>query len=92
MNKLKDNMLLGLFLGLLIPFVSYVLLKFILDLTLEENLLRESTMQVIAIFVNFPVFRNLLTKYKKDRLGRGMLLSTFGLAVWWIVQNDMITL
>lgn len=92
MNKLKDNMLLGLFLGVLIPFASYVVLKFVLESTLEENLLRESTMQVIAIFVNFPVFRNVLTKYKKDRLGRGMLLSTFGLALWWIIQNDMIAL
>jgi len=92
MNKLKDNILLGILLGLLIPLASYLILFFFLDLTLEEIFLRESTMQVIAIFVNFPVFRNILTKHKKDRLGRGMLLTTFALAFWWIIQNDMISL
>lgn len=92
MNKLKDNIILGMLLGLLIPLASYFILYFFLDITLEENFLRDSTMQVIAIFVNFPIFRNILTKHKKDRLGRGMLLTTFALACWWIIQNEMISL
>tara|TARA_B110000977_G_scaffold178864_1_gene236900 strand:+ start:1078 stop:1356 length:279 start_codon:yes stop_codon:yes gene_type:complete len=90
MDKLKDNIFLGLALGVLIPTVSYALILSLLELTLERNPLRESTMQVIAIFINFPIFRNLLTKYKKDKLGRGMLFSTFVLAFWYIIHHNML--
>jgi len=90
MDKLKDSIILGIILGALIPVVSYALILSLLELTLAENPLRISTMQVIAIFVNFPIFRNILTKYKKDKLGRGMLLSTFILAAWYIIYHDML--
>ncbi len=90
MDKIKDNMLLGVVIGVLVPVVSYTILFIFLEYTLDENPLRESTMQVIALFVNFPLFRTVLTKYKKDRLGRGMLLSTFVLAIWYIVHHNML--
>jgi len=90
MDKIKDNMLLGVVIGVLVPVVSYTILLFFLEYTLDENPLRESTMQVIALFVNFPLFRTVLTKFKKDRLGRGMLLSTFVLAIWYIVHHNML--
>ncbi len=90
MDSLKDHILLGVFIGVVVPLVFYALLQTILETILSENPLRESTMQVIALFVNFPLFRNLLTKYKKDRLGRGMLLSTFVLAIWYIIHHNMI--
>jgi len=90
MDKLKDHMLLGVFIGAVAPIVSYVILLTLLEYTLDENPLRESTMQVIALFVNFPLFRTVLIKYKKDRLGRGMLLSTFLLAFWYIVHHNML--
>ncbi|MEZ7837824.1 MAG: hypothetical protein QMC03_02805 [Flavobacteriales bacterium] len=90
MDKLKDNVLLGIALGVLIPMVSYALILSLLDLTLDVNPLRVSTMQVIAIFINFPIFRIILTKHKKDKLGRGMLLSTFVLAAWYIIHHNML--
>ena len=90
MDKLKDNVFIGIILGSLIPMVSYALILSLLELTLNENPLRVSTMQVIAIFINFPIFRNILTKYKKDKLGRGMLLSTFILAIWYIIHHNML--
>ena len=90
MDKLKDNVILGIALGVLIPMVSYALILSLLDLTLEVNPLRVSTMQVIAIFINFPIFRIILTKHKKDKLGRGMLLSTFVLDIWYIVHHNML--
>tara|TARA_B100000780_G_scaffold263588_1_gene217579 strand:- start:2777 stop:3055 length:279 start_codon:yes stop_codon:yes gene_type:complete len=90
MDKLKDNVFIGIILGALIPMVSYALILSLLELTLNENPLRVSTMQVIAIFINFPIFRNILTKYKKDKLGRGMLLSTFILAIWYIIHHNML--
>jgi len=90
MDRLKDHLLLGVFIGAVVPVVSYAILLTLLEYILDENPLRESTMQVIALFVNFPLFRRVLTKYKKDRLGRGMLLSTFVLAIWYIVHHNML--
>ena len=90
MDKLKDHMLLGVLIGAVVPVAAYFLLSVILNLVSEENPLRESTMQVIALFVNFPLFRLILVKYKKDRLGRGMLLSTFSFAIWYIVSHEML--
>lgn len=90
MNKLKDNMLLGILIGVGVPVLSFLTLKYSIDLVVNENPLRESTMQVIALFVNFPLFRSILTKHKKDKLGRGMLLSTFVLAFWYIFHHDML--
>lgn len=90
MNKLKDNMLLGMLIGVVVPVLSFLILKFLLEIAVDENPLRESTMQVIALFVNFPLFRTVLTKYKKDKLGRGMLLSTFVLAFWYIFHHNML--
>jgi len=90
MDRLKDHLLLGVFIGAVVPVVSYAILLTLLEYILDENPLRESTMQVIALFVNFPLFRRVLTKYKKDRLGRGMLLSTFLLAIWYIVHHNML--
>ena len=90
MNKLKDHMLIGVLLGVLIPIVLYAVLLTFLECMLVENPLRESTLQVIALFANFPLLRITLTKYKKDRLGRGILLSTFLMAIWYIFQHNLL--
>tara|TARA_B110000977_G_scaffold153857_1_gene195487 strand:+ start:380 stop:658 length:279 start_codon:yes stop_codon:yes gene_type:complete len=90
MDKLKDNVFIGIILGALIPMVAYALILSLLELTLDHNPLRVSTMQVIAIFINFPIFRNILTKHKKDKLGRGMLLTTFVMAIWYIIHHNML--
>lgn len=90
MDKLKDNVFIGIILGALIPMVAYALILSLLELTLDHNPLRVSTMQVIAIFINFPIFRNILTKHKKDKLGRGMLLTTFIMAIWYIIHHNML--
>ena len=90
MNKLKDHMLIGVLVGALLPVVLYAVLLTFLEYMLVDNLLRESTLQVIALFANFPLLRITLTKYQKDRLGRGILLSTFVMAIWYIVQHDLL--
>ncbi|PDH48405.1 MAG: hypothetical protein CND86_02480 [Bacteroidetes bacterium MED-G21] len=90
MNKLKDHMLIGVVIGVLIPIVLYAVLLTFLEYALEENPIRESTIQVIALFANFPLLRITLSKYQKDRLGRGILLSTFVMAIWYIVQHDLL--
>ena len=90
MNKLKDHMLIGVLVGALIPVVLYSVLLTFLEYMLVEYLLRESTLQVIALFANFPLLRITLTKYQKDRLGRGILLSTFVMAILYIVQHNLL--
>ena len=90
MDKIKDNIFLGIILGAVIPMVSHTLILSLLN-SFADNPLRDSTMWVIAIFINFPIFRNILTKYKKDKLGRGMLLSTFVLAAWYIIHHNMLS-
>ena len=90
MNKLKDYMLIGVIVGALIPLVLYVVLLTFLEYMLVDNLLRESTLQVIALFANFPLLKMALTKYQKDRLGRGILLSTFVMAILYIVQHNLL--
>ena len=92
MNKLKDHILMGVLVGALIPVVLYAVLLTVLEYMLVENPLRESTLQVIVLFANFPLLRITLTKYQKDRFGRGILLSTFVMAIWYIVQHDLLEL
>lgn len=90
MNKMKDNMLIGVVLGVFIPIVLYAVLLIFLECMLVENPLRESTIQVIALFANFPLLRITLTKYQKDFLGRGILLSTFVMAILYIIQHNLL--
>lgn len=90
MNKLKDHMLIGVLIGVVIPVVLYAVLLFFLECMLVVNPLRESTLQVIALFANFPLLRMALTKYQKDLLGRGILLSTFVMALWYIVKHNLL--
>ena len=90
MNKLKDYMLIGVIVGTLIPLVLYAVLLTFLEYVLVDNFLRESTLQVIALFANFPLLKMALTKYQKDRLGRGILLSTFVMAILYIVQHNLL--
>ena len=90
MNKLKDYMLIGVIVGTLIPLVLYAVLLTFLEYVMVDNFLRESTLQVIALFANFPLLKMALTKYQKDRLGRGILLSTFVMAILYIVQHNLL--
>ena len=90
MNKLKDHMLIGVLLGALIPVFLYAVLLTFLEYMLVDNPLRESTLQVIALFANFPLLRITLIKYQKDHLGRGILLSTFLMALWYIVYHNLL--
>ena len=83
-------MLIGVIVGILIPLVLYAVLLTFLEYVMVDNFLRESTLQVIALFANFPLLKMALTKYQKDRLGRGILLSTFVMAILYIVQHNLL--
>ena len=80
----------GVLVGALIPVVLYAVLLTVLEYMLVENPLRGSTVQLIALFANFPILRITLIKYQKDHLGRGILLSTFLMALWYIVYHNLL--
>ena len=79
----KDNWILGIALGIVVPAIIYGLVYFIIrqwgtiDETLNLYFLKQSTMQLMGIFVNMFTFRYYMVNLKYDKTGRGILLATF---------------
>lgn len=77
----KDNWLLGIGLGVILPVVFYLLILLVLKqvgTTPGGNyLLKPSTAMLLALFSNFIAFRYYMVNLKFDRTGRGILLVTF---------------
>ena len=78
----KDSMLLGIVIALVVITAGYFLLKY-LNIWISDTvfhrkpIFRESTVQVIAIFLNVFPFRYFMMKANKEYTGRGILLVTF---------------
>jgi lipid-A-disaccharide synthase-like uncharacterized protein len=79
----KDNWILGIALGILIPVLVYGLLYAIvkywstLNDALHFELIKQSTLQLAGIFVNMFTFRYYMVNLRYDKTGRGILLATF---------------
>ncbi len=79
----KDNWILGIALGILLPLVVYGIIFFAMhkwgriDSTLSLYFIKESTMQLAGIFANMFIFRYYMVNLKYDKTGRGILMSTF---------------
>jgi hypothetical protein len=78
----KDSMILGIFLGALIPVVAFGIIYGINILiskifTNGYLIFTLPTVFVLSIFVNVLIFRYYMLKLKKDYTGRGILLATF---------------
>ncbi len=79
----KDNWILGIALGIIVPLVVYALLwkgmEYWAEINprLNPNLLKKSTFQLAGIFVNMFTFRYYMVNLRYDKTGRGILLSTF---------------
>jgi hypothetical protein len=82
----KDNMLLGLILGALLPIITYYLLRFGLSLADQSGVLRPETEYVISLVGVVPAFRYYMVSLKADRTGRGMLLVMFVYAIAYVVN------
>jgi hypothetical protein len=76
----KDNWLLGIALGVLLPVIVYGIILLVLKqlgTTPTGNYaLKPSTTRLLALFSNFIVFRYYMVNLKYDRTGRGILLAT----------------
>ncbi|MBN2729080.1 MAG: hypothetical protein JXR53_07630 [Bacteroidales bacterium] len=83
----RDNIWLGIGIALVIPVIMYFLLKLINLFTGEEHILQNSTMQLIAVFINLLPFRYYLIRLKADKTGRGILLVTMVLALVYFYFN-----
>jgi hypothetical protein len=89
----KDNMILGVGLGILLPVVVYAIIFFIMstwgaiDSTRGIYILKPSTMQLISIFSNLFIFRYYMVNLKFDKTGRGILLVTFIFAGLFFYQH-----
>ncbi len=90
----KDSMILGIVIGIVLPVIGYLVLSW-LNVTISEKvfskppIFRESTVQVISIFLNVFPFRYYMLKAKLDYTGRGILLVTFvvGLTYFFYYLN-----
>ncbi|MBC8147806.1 MAG: hypothetical protein H8E98_07470 [Bacteroidetes bacterium] len=81
----KDSFKLGIAIGIISPLVIYAILYFVAAYFKILPHLKESTLQLIAIFINMFLLRYYLLKVKYDKTGRGVLLATFVLAIVYFV-------
>lgn len=79
----KDNWILGIALGAIVPLAIYGIILFVMknwgtiDEVRELYYMRKSTMQLVGIFCNMFTFRYYMVNLKLDKTGRGILLATF---------------
>jgi hypothetical protein len=77
----KDNMLLGIALGAVIPVILYYILSLSTSNIYKNlntlTLIPDATLKVVSIVLNVFIFRHYMLKLQFDRTGKGILLSTF---------------
>ncbi len=78
-----DNFLVGFAIGSLLPVIFLVGLHMFFLEYLQSNI-KEDTIYVLSVMVNFFIFRYYLINLKKDKTGRGILLATFGHAFVYV--------
>ena len=76
----KDSFKLGIAIGIILPLAVFAILYFAAFYFKILPYLKESTLQLIAIFINMFLLRYYLLKVKFDKTGRGVMLATFVLA------------
>ena len=84
MNFKIDNFFLGAFMGLVFPLALFNLgglLK-----TETQFSFDDSTLYVISCVVNLPIFRVLMINLNKEKIGRGILFSTFVLMFYYLYK------
>lgn len=84
----KDTMLNGIIIALIVMIFGYLGLKY-LNIWISEYffdrppIFRESTVEVIAIFLNVFPFRYFMLKANREYTGRGILLVTFVFGLYY---------
>lgn len=84
----RDNLWLGMGIGVVIPIIFYFLIQLITILVSKDgDLFRKSTDQLLAICANLIPFRYYLVKLKADKTGRGIFVVTFIMAMLYFYFN-----
>lgn len=88
----KDNLWLGLLLGIIVPAATYgifYLLNTYLFINSEtgKSVFNDSTVLIISVVPNAAVLRYYLVKRKADKTGKGILFITFVFAIIYIILN-----
>lgn len=84
----KDTMLHGIIIALIVMVAGYFLLKY-LNIWISDYffnrppVFRESTIEVISIFLNVFPFRYCMLKANREYTGRGILLVTFIIGLFY---------
>lgn len=92
-NPLKNNsVILGIIAGIISPIILYFSLSFLvkvlsLELTWGIQLVQEKNIQLVSIFANLFIMYTYLQKPNYERTGRGVLVSTFALALIHFYMN-----
>lgn len=84
----KDSALLGLFLGLFIPLVVYLIQIKLIPLIMGQSFSRTS-MELFALVFNLPLIRYFLINVKHENTGKGILFATFIYALIWVYTNQL---
>ena len=82
----KNSIVLGIALGILTPIVLYFLLSSLVDvlslrLTWGIQLVQDKNIELVSIFANLFIMYPYLQKAKYEMTGRGVMISTFALAL-----------
>lgn len=80
----KNNLWLGLALGLLLPLAAYYGIELLSGMS-PKPVFDENTHRVISIVMNVFLFRQYMLKWDKVETGRGMLLATFVYAILFVI-------
>lgn len=80
----KNNLWLGLVLGLLLPLAAYYTIELLSGMS-PKPVFDENTHRVISIVMNVFLFRQYMLKWDKVETGRGMLLATFAYAILFVI-------
>ena len=90
----RNNLLLGLALGICVPVALYGILLTIYDFMENQNLLanvsfsptfRSRTLALVAICINLVLMRMFSRSYASDSM-RGEVLATLVLVIIWVVR------
>ncbi len=86
----RNNLWFGALLGALIPLVTYFALDAGIEASKDDSGVRyldEGTVQVVSIVFNVFLFRWYMLTLKFDETGKGMLLSTFIYAFFYVFKH-----
>jgi len=84
----RDNIWFGMFIGLLIPVLAFLLFNYANSLALKhynvDQIVKPVAIQLFAMCTNLPLFRLYMLKWDMEQSGKGMLMATFLLAFVYI--------